>query len=75
MRFSNNKDFQTYIKSLVKSGDWKFTPKAHRKHGYLTHACGVKLPVPSSPHGDAAAFRNFKAAVRRIEKESINHAD
>ena len=75
MRYSSNKDFQTFVKSLVDSGIWTFTSKSRRKHGYLTHVCGVKLPVPSSPHGDAAAFRNFKAAVRRIEKESINHAD
>ena len=70
MRYSSNKDFQTFVKSLVDSGVWTFTSKSRRKHGYLTHACGVKLPVPSS-----AAFRNFKATVRRIEKESINHAD
>ena len=75
MRFSNNKDFQTYIKSLVKSGDWKFTPKAHRKHGYLTHVCGAKLVVPLSPKGDAPALKNFQAAARRIEREFISRAD
>lgn len=75
MRFSNNKDFQTFVKSLVDSGIWTFTSKSRRKHGYLTHACGVKLPVPSSPHGDTTSFRNFKAAARRIEREFISHAD
>ena len=75
MRYSSNKDFQTFVKSLVDSGIWTFTSKSRRKHGYLTHACGVKLPVPSSPRGDAAALKNFKAAVRRIEKEFIDHVD
>lgn len=75
MRYSSNKDFQTFVKSLVDSGIWTFTSKLRRKHGYLTHVCGVKLPVPSSPRGDAAALKNFKAAARRIEKEFIDHAD
>ncbi len=68
--YSNNKDFNKFIKNLIKNGEWSFHDNGNSKHPYLQYKSGCKMPVPRSPKGDAPALQNFKAAVRRIERDN-----
>lgn len=68
MRYSNNKDFQVYVKGLVSGGNWSFRTSG-RKHGILQHrVSGRKIPVPSTPGNHPRGLLNFKAQVRHVER-------
>lgn len=67
MRYSNNKDFQVYVKGLVSGGNWSFRTSG-RKHGILQHRSGRKIPVPGTPGNHPRGLLNFKAQVRHVER-------
>ncbi|KLT73572.1 hypothetical protein PL75_01045 [Neisseria arctica] len=68
MQYSKNKDFRSYIRSLVDSGQWIYlNPKG--KHGVLKHIpSGRKIPVPGTPGKCRRSLHNFKAMVRNTER-------
>lgn len=68
MIYSNNKDFNKYIKSLIKSGAWVYSKNGKSKHSYLQHKTnGARCPVPFSPKGDKSALLNFQNQIKRLE--------
>ena len=66
MKYSHNKDINSMVKELLKSG-WFIVRK--NKHVKLQSPTGKTLAVPSTP-SDVRAVLNFKADVKRIELAS-----
>lgn len=70
--YSLNKDFNSYISKLVKTGHWSFVPKGRRKHAALQHVSGCKVPIPGTPSGYCGrSLRNFQGMIRKTEKYII----
>ena len=68
-RYTNHKDMNKYIKSLIKSGKCDY--QQGRKHSKLVFTNGRKLAVSSSP-SDCRAFENFKCDVKYILQNQQN---
>lgn len=67
--YSSNKDYNQYIKKLLKSSFWEFYNNRKPKHAYLIFTpTQQKIPVPGSPKGDPAGLKNFKSAINRLYK-------
>jgi predicted RNA binding protein YcfA (HicA-like mRNA interferase family) len=68
-RYVANKDFNRFIRLLVKEG-WVFSLN---NHGRVTHPSGRYVTFSASP-SDQHAFKNFRTDVRKllaqIEKET-----
>jgi len=75
MRYSSNKDFNSFISRLVAIG---WTYRRGKKHGRITTPDGRKtLTVASSP-SDQHALNNLRRdvarAVRTTNQKGLNHA-
>lgn len=67
--YSSHKDYNQYIKKIIKSGYWEFSNNKRSKHAYLIFIpTQQKIPVPGSPKGDPAGLKNFKSAIARLYK-------
>jgi len=62
-RFSNNKDINKFIKSLIRGEKWSCL--RGKKHPYLYSPKGKRITVPSTP-SDYRAYQNFKKDIMRV---------
>lgn len=70
-RYSNDKDIDNKVRTLIKSG-WSVRPG--RKHAVLISPLGYRLAIPSTP-SDYRSGRNFIRDVRHINrKQEFLHA-
>lgn len=67
MRYNTNKDFNTYIRSLVKQG-WRY--EAGGRHCKLITPKGDRTVVVSFSPSDHRAMLNFKRDVRQAQEVS-----
>ena len=65
-RYSNDKDFNVYIRQLLGSGDWTFVSGGRSKHNCLIHRNGRKCAIPCTPAKNVRGLQNFRAVIRRI---------
>lgn len=62
MKYSNNKDFNSLIKQLIKQ-NWIYIKKS--KHGLLKHTMSHLIVTVSSSPSDQRAYINFKQEIYR----------
>ena len=62
MRYSNNKDIDCVVRTLLRHG-WEYC--RHHKHGKLIGTYGEHITVPGTP-SDGRAVANFRADIRRV---------
>lgn len=62
MRYSNNKDIDRVVRSLLRQG-WEYCRR--HKHGKLLGPSGEHITVPGTP-SDGRAVSNFRADIRRF---------
>jgi len=56
-KYSTNKDWNVYIRELVKRG---WTYRRGSKHGRLSHPDGTRTLTVSCTPGDRRSLKNFK---------------
>jgi hypothetical protein len=69
MRYSANKDFCKLVKIYVGNG-WRY--ERGTKHGRLYSPCGTRFASVNGSPSDGHAFENFKADMKKLEKELQN---
>jgi hypothetical protein len=62
MKYSNDKDIATLVRSLIRKG-WRCHMGG--RHGKLTSPDGLRMTVPCTP-SDHRALLNFKRDLRKI---------
>ncbi|PKG00661.1 phosphoribosylglycinamide formyltransferase [Alcanivorax sp. 97CO-6] len=64
-RYSNDKNINQKVRSLIKSG-WAVRPG--NKHSVLISPLGYRVAIPSTP-SDCRTWRNFNRDIRHINKK------